>query len=464
MEEVKDVYRRSKIAIYSNSRPPLYNWPRFLEPYKYGCVGMVDYIAMSDDDFEKNPNIVRLVPKVKRLPDLNDLIPYYIDDINRQLLVNDVLNEAAVHSKVNITNFIKTWICLMEYMNAKKDYDLKMLEYNSEVIDICDRIIKCYQGLNDKKNIAKFSAMRDYFLNLLKDNYHKKEEWAYEYAYYYWMRGEYSRCLEIVNTGCPEFHNAMILKGRILGEMQQYRKAINALISFQSDVPSIESERLYFIGIALSREGNFKEAINYFKEIIKKYPAMPHLCEYLIGACYYNLDNMLEAKTWLQKAFEKAYTHYELAIMLGDTNFKLMAYDEAINKYNHALAVIRTKEKNIKIEIDIIERIAKAFLFKGDIMSAVNWLLYIIENYEGDNLDIHKKLFFIFLSQGMLFDKTIEMLNLYRVSLVNAYKDYILDLPDFIKDRIKSNGLKLNIQDTGQGKIFSDFKDWLLTT
>jgi len=464
MEEVKDVYRRSKIAIYNNSRPPLYNWPRFLEPYKYGCVGIVDYISLSDCDYERTcgniGEVIILVPKIKSLSDLKSLIPSYLKDTNRETLINNVMSTALNYARINITETIHRWMCTFEYMNEKKDYstyELEMLKYDSEVIEVCSNIIRCYQEINDIENAERFTKLQDYYLNLLKDGYQKEPQRAYQYAFYCYRQGDINKSLEIIDTACSDLHSAKILKARILGEKGQYQKVIDILTSFKSEDSTIESERLYFIGIALSRQDKFHLAIDYFKEITERYPTSHHLCEYIIGVCYFNMNNMHEAKSFLQKAFEKAMNYSDLVVLLGNVHFNLKEYDESVKMYQHALGIMQmTKENNEKV-ITVLEKLASSLLFKHDIMGAINTILHIIANYDKDHLMSHVKLFFILLSQNMYYDKAPEIFNRHGISLLNIYNDLSYELPDIIKEKITDNVMNLNIQD----KIISDFKNGL---
>jgi tetratricopeptide (TPR) repeat protein len=460
---VKDVYRRSKIAIYSNSRPPMYNWERFLEPYSFGCVGVVDYIEMGGKEFERSylgvADIIRFVPKIKCLDDFKEIIPYYLEDASRTLLVDEVLKAGSIYSRVNITPVIGQYMCLFEYMTANKNispYDLEMLKFDSEVASLCMEIAGCYLEIGDNENAEKFKELGEYFFNILMDNAGKSQEIACEYAYYYYRIKKYGDALRIIDELCTNLDRAIILKAKIYEKNKDYQKIIDTLLDFKTDDAKLMAEGFFLLGLALHNQGRLQDAIDLYKKVAEMDADYP-LINYYRGLTAYCMNDMHGAKKYLQEAFRRTKDFADIEVLLGDAYFCLKEYEEAAKIYEFALKVIQTYEKNKDKEMSVIEKLSKSHLFKGDIETSVGYLDIILNEYDSGHVMSHVKLFLLLLSQNIYnnyFIRELNWLHKNNVPILEAYNNVSSEFPEVINEKIINSVLNLNIQN----EIISDFR------
>lgn len=465
-ESIKNAYRYSKIAVYSNSRPPLYNWRRFLEPYKYRCVGIVDYINISDEELQKVngkiAELVKLIPKIVNIRDLKEIITFYLDDYNRDMFVNNIWNACDVHSQINITNVVGRYMRLFEYISERGNYlksELDILKYDSEVIVLCAEIAKTYAAMGNIEKSDEFKSLEEYFMTILKDKAAVSPEIACEYACYHYRIKNYDDAIMILDAKCPGFERASILKAKIYEGKKDYQKIIDTLLDFKADDSELQADGMFLVGLALHNQGRYSDALGEFRKVAE-INADFLLINYYTGLTMYCMNDMHGARKYLQEAFRKTKDFPEIGILLGDIYFKLGEYDESVRTYEYALDVVRTYEKIKEKEIALIEKLSLASLFNNNIETSAGYLDIIIKQYDENNRDAHVRLFLLLLSKGIFnqfFSRELAWLRDNNVSLLTHYGEIYPQFPQEINEKIILNALNLCTED----KMLTDFRNFL---
>lgn len=121
----------------------------------------------------------------------------------------------------------------------------------------------------------------------------------------------------------------------------------------------------------LAKSGNFVDAIQLLKKLIRKKPADPNLLSYL-GKIYFFKGEIENAENYLNKAFQIDSNSFEINFNLGNLNARLSRHDKAINFYKNSLRVNEGNEH-------IFNNIGASYLALNDYENAINYFRNALE-------------------------------------------------------------------------------------
>ena len=93
----------------------------------------------------------------------------------------------------------------------------------------------------------------------------------------------------------------------------------------------------YGRGTCYIQQKKYNEAINDLKQYIKR--KQDNYASYLIGYCYFHIEDIPNATYYFQDAIEKGCNKADLFYHLGVINFNNSNYDEAIKYYTRAIEI-----------------------------------------------------------------------------------------------------------------------------